>query len=123
MVETPMCDKLAAEKWKTQLIHDFLEFAEERGIHLGQWTGDGKFFWPRSGNNDDLLAEFIGVDMNEVEREKQAILEDIRSRQNTEHAHCLPCGGEFSHSHRGGRDPHTHDHKPCGYCPERVWSN
>ena len=38
----------------------------------------------------------------------------------TEHSHWAPCGGEFSHSHQGGRTPHAHSHEPCIWCPVGI---
>jgi hypothetical protein len=77
MTDTPMCDKLLAERWKTELISEFLEFAEGKGWNLCKFykdSGDWVPLYPAP-----LMADFIGVDMNEVEREKRQILEDLRS--------------------------------------------
>jgi hypothetical protein len=71
-VTTPMLDKLSAEKYKTEIIHEFLEFCEEHSVYLATFhtgTSNG-FYHPATQRATDLLmAKFIGVDMNIVEQE------------------------------------------------------
>lgn len=81
MTDTPMLDRLAAEKHKTQIIHDFPEEIALQGIVLAKWMthgGSSENLVPVYGR-DKLLASFIGVDLDEVEREKQALLGKIRA--------------------------------------------
>ena len=81
---SPEIEKLKARKHKTEIIHEFLEWASHKhGLELGGYHGEklwggGKQFVPFIGSQDNLLAEFIGVDLKKVEKEKRKILAHLR---------------------------------------------
>lgn len=72
--ETPELDKLAKENWKTELIHEFLEFAAAEGY----WLTDAYEISLVGHRSDELLAKFIGVDLKKIEAEKLHILKGLR---------------------------------------------
>ena len=75
--------RLIEQKHKTEIIHEFLEWCNGKKIELGRWVerggyGDDKFM-PRVEKVDNLLAEFIGINLEELEREKRAMLSQMRA--------------------------------------------
>lgn len=66
----PQHAKLETVSDKTQFVHDFLMFCEEKGIIL---TKDD-IYKPHA----DLLYEFTGIDRWELEDEKRSLLDSIR---------------------------------------------
>jgi len=80
--ETPNCDRLREVQPESQLCGEFLEFLTRRFIFcMGPPLGhDGDYFRPSLVDAEKLLAEFFGVDLEGLEREKRAILESIRRK-------------------------------------------
>ncbi len=64
--------KLKMVSDKTQFVHDFLTFCEEKGISLQDENG----VYHR---HDKLLYEFTGIDQWKLEAEKEALLEECRN--------------------------------------------
>jgi hypothetical protein len=94
---TPECEKMRAVKEKSQAIGEFLEWLNaEKGVHLAQYhehtracldidahlvcgvSEQHMLLW--NYNIERLLAEFFDIDLNTVEEEKQALLDDLRAR-------------------------------------------
>ena len=67
----PEHEKLRLVSEKTQFVHDFLTFCEERGINLLNEAGVYQ-------RHDKLLYEFTGIDQWKLEDEKQQLLEEAR---------------------------------------------
>jgi hypothetical protein len=67
----PQHQKLKLVSDKTQFVHDFLTFCEEKGISLQDENGVYK-------HHSDLLYEFTGIDKWKLEDEKEALLEECR---------------------------------------------
>lgn len=64
------CDKLVAASKESQKIGEFLEWAESEGLV------------ELHGGIEKMLAKFYGIDLNEVERERRAILVGLRYDHN-----------------------------------------
>ena len=81
MSEYPEHEKLKAVKELSQTCGEFVDFLEEKGIYLAEYdTKDERnrlYRW--RGRMTKLLAEFFEIDEDALEREKQAMLEKIRS--------------------------------------------
>jgi len=80
--ETPPNIALMLENKKlTQSIHDFLEFARGKGYQLGKEDPNHPRFPIWLGTEgprlDALLYDYIDVDPDELEKEKQAILDSL----------------------------------------------
>lgn len=71
MSKYPEHEKLKVVAEKTQFVHDFLVFFEEKGISLQ--TDRGVY-----QRHDDLLYEFIGVDKWKLDDEKRALIEECQ---------------------------------------------
>lgn len=75
---TPMHDRLREVKDVSQKLHEFLlEFCAERGIELCV-RGDNDRFRP-IGRPETFIAEFLEIDLDELENEKRRMLIDIRT--------------------------------------------
>lgn len=86
-VETPECDRMLAVRDKSQAIGEFLEWAADGGYSIGKvtrgrnWAGQivpGHFVTIEATSIKQLLAEFFSIDLELVEREKLALLAEIR---------------------------------------------
>jgi hypothetical protein len=74
-------DKMLSVKKESQTIGAFLEWLEERGTSLGYWHGD-EYIPYRYGTINDLLATYFEIDLNQVEREQQAMLAELRKEHH-----------------------------------------
>ena len=94
-VRTPECDKMLAVKDKSQAIGEFITWLREKGVVLAEYhehtDACGSISWPECGIHsvqpvayhydiEQLLVEYFEIDMNKVDQEKRAILEDLRAR-------------------------------------------
>lgn len=78
MSDYPEHDKLTAVKDQTEAIHDFLEWCAMRGaIQLCEFDERSDHFWPID-SDDNLLAEWAGIDLKKLEAEKRQMLDRIR---------------------------------------------
>ena len=106
----PECEKMAAIQEKSQTIGEFLEWLQsgevfqnlplKRPIFLAAYDVEihdrhgevlpedewelGDEIVRYSYNTERLLAEFFGIDLDKVEQEKQAMLEELRNEQRSQ---------------------------------------
>lgn len=84
---TPELDKMSALRPKAQVIGEFLDWLrDERGYSITEFREDddddeGGRYWPVTAGIEKLLAEFLGLDLNKIEKERQAILDALRKSQ------------------------------------------
>lgn len=71
----PELEKLAEKSSELETIQGFLEFTQKKRIEFGSWENDT--FEPHPVNISDLIYEYLGVDMNTVEKERRKILEQL----------------------------------------------
>jgi len=80
----PEHEKLKEIQPKSQAIHEFLlEFLQDKGIFLANYMldEDGEktdIIVPVYKNLSELVAEFYEIDLNVIENEKRAMLDEIR---------------------------------------------
>lgn len=72
--ETPMLEKLRSVRHESQQIGEFLEWLEHQGIHLMTY-GEGDELSPDYRGVERLLADYFEIDLVQVEKERQALLE------------------------------------------------
>ena len=82
---TPELDKLTTVAETSQKIGEFLDWLQsEKHYIIAEWIKDSESPQPvycgSHGTIEGLLAEYYEIDLNKVEREKQAILDDFRKR-------------------------------------------
>ena len=82
MSDYPEHQKLRAVKDKSQCVGEFIEWLGEQGIMLccndGQ-VGMYPINWPITESRNKLLARFFGIDLNRLEDEKLAMLDEQRA--------------------------------------------
>jgi hypothetical protein len=79
-MKTPELEKMKAVQPKSQVIGEFLEWLTgEKEITLAKWS-DHDTLMPVHEHTEKLLAEFFGINLVKVEREKRMILEDLRKK-------------------------------------------
>lgn len=90
----PECERLQAVKEKSQAIGEFINWLhEEKGILLAEYHthdetcngGNGCGIYsaqpiPWRYNIERLLAEYFSIDLDKVQAEKEAILENLRRK-------------------------------------------
>lgn len=76
MTPTPELDKMKAVHTESQAIGEFLDYSP---YTLCDWDEDTNRFWPVQGGIERILAEFFDIDLDKVEAEKLAILEELRA--------------------------------------------
>ena len=77
----PEHQRLKAISGQSQVVYDFLEWCgEEKGYCLAVWaTEDTDRMWPVRDSKRKLLAEFFDIDMDKIEAEKRAVLDEMRA--------------------------------------------
>lgn len=80
----PECEKMAAARPKTQIIGEFIEWLAENGMQICEYQdeeeSDDDAYWPIRRSMEQLLADFMGIDLAKAEKEKRAILDRLRER-------------------------------------------
>ena len=79
MVDTPTLDRILEIQPQSQAIGEFLEWLKDEGCVLCTYKGGREGYAPVHKTIDTLLHEFFEIDPMEEEREKRALLEEIRS--------------------------------------------
>lgn len=80
----PEHEKMGKIADKSQAIGEFLEWATaERGLHLAEYRtfedADREVLTVVYTPVQELLAEFFGIDLTAIEREKRAMLDAMRA--------------------------------------------
>lgn len=83
-MNTPELDKQrrARDEGHSQEIGEFLEWLPTQGIHLAEYVQVEGYeqpqLWTMSGTITQLLARYFDVDLEKVDEEARALLEEIR---------------------------------------------
>jgi len=79
-IETPELDKMVEIRDESQTISSFLEWLCEKEVVLAKWYEEE--FELELGHitetKEQLLANYFGIDLVKAEKERQAILDNIR---------------------------------------------
>jgi len=93
MTTYPEHEKMQAVQEKSQACGEFVEWFQQRGIHLAEYTTFTHTYKALNGQTreikrvelalsrrllQDLLAEFFGIDLQRLEAEKRAMLAAAR---------------------------------------------
>lgn len=80
-METPECDKLSAITERSQVIGEFLDWLQhERSVELCERDCLSDKLMMCSSSIEQLLAEYFEIDLEKVEQEKRAILDELRKQ-------------------------------------------
>ena len=77
MSEFPEHDKLKAVREDSQKLGSFLEWLQEQGWALVRYNSNDDPVL-RYESTEETLAKYFEIDLNELENEKQAMLEQLR---------------------------------------------
>lgn len=78
----PTLDRMLAVKEQSQLCGEFLEWLQYRYTLCHRPTRDRwNHYTPAAIDIESLLADFFEIDLDEADREKREILEELRCRQ------------------------------------------
>ena len=86
----PECEKLKKAAPESHKIGFFLDWLESQGIHLAHWVESFEDFTDPDmldyikETREQLLARYFEIDLDKVETERRAILEDLRKRKREE---------------------------------------
>lgn len=83
---TPELDKMIAVQEQSALLSEFIEWMQnESGLSICRWENDNglytKGYWQVETDFEGILARFFEIDRQAAEREREAILEHIRRKQ------------------------------------------
>jgi hypothetical protein len=80
VMEYPECEKMAAVREKSQVLSDFVDWLQTKGIHLAKWhdRGGADELFEIHTPYDELFADYFGIDLKAVERERRAMLDSIQ---------------------------------------------
>ena len=81
-LELPEHEKLKLVKDRSQSIYDFLEWCAEQGMALasyGEERGYRDTLFHVGESREQLLARFFEIDLDKLENEKRAIIEEMRA--------------------------------------------
>ena len=77
----PEHEKLRAVRDTSQVIGAFIEWLEETGRTVAKWMphyGDNAL-QPECAKTEALLAEYFGIDLQRLEAEKRAMVEELQA--------------------------------------------
>jgi hypothetical protein len=82
---TPELDKQhkIIESGASDTLTEFYDWLSERGWLLARWEANGKwneYLEPVYTRPEQLFAEFFGIDLDKIESERRAVLEELRSQ-------------------------------------------
>ena len=88
--ECPECKKLSAVSEESNKIGDFLEWLSSKGFVIAGYEHGIRNYeklvairkFQASNGINNILAEYYGIDLNKVEKERQALLEWVRESQS-----------------------------------------
>lgn len=76
-MDTPALNKSAENAWREELLSDFLNWMFDRHIILGRVDTNGEIQYANESVRQ-LIAEFLGNDLAEMESERRGLLAEIR---------------------------------------------
>ena len=83
---TPELDKqrVVIESGRTDTLTDFYDWLSEQGYELCQWVELDRYeprLAPIHIRPEQLFADFFDIDLDLIETERRAILEELRAKQ------------------------------------------
>jgi len=82
MSKYPECEKMFSVSAESQSIGAFLDWCLEQRYELRGWNDTYQDCpGPLRMSSEQLLAKYFEIDLNKVERERQAMLHELAERQ------------------------------------------
>ena len=102
-IKTPVLDEMLKIRNQTVLCSEFLDwllarydlFDPRQARETSCYIGRGDYI-----NKENVLADFFGIDLQEAEKERQILFDQIKKvDQNKELHHCKLCGANIEEEH------------------------
>ena len=77
-MKNPEHQKIHAVKDQSQSIGDFMEWLEEKGIVFAHYDGGDFLAEYPFQTKEKWLAEFFDIDLDKIEEEKLAMIEELK---------------------------------------------
>lgn len=74
----PEHEKLQAKQRETSILSEFIDFLSEQGWELAEFDNRTERLWPIRKRPDEIIGLFLEIDPKKLEREKVAMLNEIR---------------------------------------------
>lgn len=74
----PEHEKLKARQRDVGLLSEFIDFIAEQGWELARFNDKDERLWPIHKRPDEIIGMFLEIDPKKLEKEKQAMLAEIR---------------------------------------------
>ena len=74
----PECDRALGLREQNQTIGQFIDWLNEHGMCIASTRGDG--YWPVNHSIEKLIADYQGIDLKKMEKEKRKLLEWVRKQ-------------------------------------------
>jgi hypothetical protein len=79
--KAPECEKMSKVMKDSGICAEFLDFVLDKYV-LSQYSDDEEFPIPVNVNREKLLAEYFGIDLDKVEKERRKILEYLHQENS-----------------------------------------
>ena len=61
---------------KSQVVGEFLEWLEQEGMFVGEWSEGERYI--TDGGTNKLLARYFDIDLDKIDDEKRQMIEELR---------------------------------------------
>ena len=90
MSKTPELDKMLTIRDESQKLGQFLEWLSEQSIVLAEFDTmscedcgyETEGLWATRSNQEQILADYFGIDLSKCEQERTKILSDLRKNNS-----------------------------------------
>lgn len=79
-MEHPLHEKLRRNEGQAITLGSFIDFISEQGWELCEYDNHARRYFPVRKRPEEIIGMFLEIDPKELEREKQAMLNEIRQK-------------------------------------------
>ena len=80
-IKTPNCNKLARVHDIKLELESFLDFLNQRGIHLATYNKYDQLYIGSGLTREELFAKYFGYNLKKLEAERRQILESLQKER------------------------------------------
>ncbi len=77
--KTPELNRIIGVSEDSQRIGEFLEWLAEQEITLAKWNDNEEELFEIRQSREQLLANYFEIDLVKAEKERQALLDEVRA--------------------------------------------
>jgi hypothetical protein len=79
MGKYPVHERLKELETEGRIVQNFLDYLQERLIRLCRWDDKERAFAGLYGKEDEIIAGFLGIDLEAFYREKDSMMAQLAS--------------------------------------------